>query len=237
MESSWSETVFHMLPKKGDLHDPANYRPIAILPTLYKLFSKMLYSRLSRHLNPHQSHDQVGFRPKCWIEDAFCMYEGLVSTAIDYQIDTWICSIDLKKAFDRIEFEALFRALREHELPEPYVHLLIALYSNQVASVNGSSQFNIQRGVKQGDIISPLLFNCALEVAFKSWKSKLSYHGFLIHHDHPRFNNVRYADDILLFAKSKAELQSMVLLLNSELQDMGLNIHGDKTKILTTDFD
>ena len=94
-------------------------------------------------------------RPKSWIEDAFCKYEGLVSAAIDHQIDAWICSIDLKKAFDRIESKAFFQALREHELPEPYIHLLTTMYVNQVASVNGSSQFNSHRGVRQGDIISP----------------------------------------------------------------------------------
>ena len=185
-----------MLPKKGNLNDPANYRPIALLPILYKLFSKMLYNRIMPHLNARQSDDQCGFRPGCWLEDGFAIYEGIVGNAIEFNLDIWICSIDSQKAFDRIAYASLFQALRVHGLPEYYIHLLIALYSNQRASVHGSEYFEIARGVKQGDIISPILFNCALEVAFSRWKRNLSDHGWLLHPAYPRLTNSRYADDI-----------------------------------------
>eukprot|EP00973_Karenia_brevis_P001699 231245-Karenia_brevis.AAC.1 len=60
-----------------------------------------------------------------------------------------ILSLDMQKAFDRIEYDALFTALSSQGVPDHYVHLLRALYSNQRGSVMGSRQFLISRGVKQ----------------------------------------------------------------------------------------
>lgn len=232
--SSWHETIFNMLPKKGDLKDPSNYRPVAILPIMYKLFSKMLYSRLLPVLDRHQTYEQIGFRPKCWIDDAFAIYEGCVGSVIEYNMDIWICSIDLQKAFDRIEFSSIFDALRNHGISEPYVQLLQALYSHQYATVHDSSHFPIFRGVKQGDIISPLLFNCALQIVFENWQRQLDQHGWQLEENGHYLSNIRYADDIMLFAKSADELQEMLTLLVQELELVGLNLHMDKTKILTT---
>ena len=66
-EPDWYRTVLTMLPKSGDLTDPGNWRPIAVLRTLYKLMSRMLLHRLQPILGAQQSVDQVGFRPTCSI--------------------------------------------------------------------------------------------------------------------------------------------------------------------------
>ena len=60
----------------------------------------------------------------------------------------------------------LMEALRSRHLPEEYVALLSLLYSNQKASVNHSSEFPVQQGVKQGDTLSAIFFNCILDMAF-----------------------------------------------------------------------
>ena len=78
----------------------------------------------------------------------------------------WMISMDMRKAFVTIDHIVLMRALRSRGLPEEYVSLLSVLYSNQKASVNGSSEFKIQRGVKQGDPFSAILFNCILHIVF-----------------------------------------------------------------------
>ena len=119
------------------------------------------------------------------------------------------------------------------ELPTHNGNLLKALYSSQVTSVQGSKYFEISRGVKQGDIISPMLFNCALDVARTKWKQKLSTHGWKIDEQYLRLTYMRYADDIILYAKSKDELRSMLELFVTELSHIGLTLNEDKTKILT----
>ena len=89
-------------------------------------------------------------------------------------------------------------------------------------------------GVKRGDVISPLLFNVALEVAFEAWKERLTYHGILLAENAERLTNIRYADDVMLYAKSLEELHAMLTMLMEELAKIGLHLNGNKTKILTT---
>ena len=111
------------------------------------------------------------------------------------------------------------------------------LYTNQFGSVHGSTPFCILRGVKQGDPLSAMLFNCILDAAFRNWKIKLRTEGILIDAHGERLTNTRYADDILLYAKSLTELEHMSELLISELREVGLHLNAKKSKILHTQFD
>ena len=99
------------------------------------------------------------------------------STHQEFNLPLWMVSMDMRKAVDTIDHPAVIRALRSRGFPEAYVALLSMLYANQMASVNGSSNFPIQRGVKQGDILSAILFNCVLDVAFDEWRRSLDQEG------------------------------------------------------------
>jgi len=112
-----------------------------------------------------------------------------------------------------------------------------------VVSIDLSKTFDrvedTTRGVRQGDVLSPLLFNAALESTVCKWKARLRTHGWQLSEQgtHERLTNVRYADDILLFGKSLAEVTEMMEMLGVELSKAGLSINGAKTKILTTNTD
>ena len=124
-----------------------------------KVFAKMLYYRLSPSLETQQSDDQFGFRRNKRIDDIFGILENMFGKTDEWNLPLWMISLDLRKAFDRIKFRPLFAALREQEVPEAYIQLLSALYANQKGCVNGSYLFSILRGVKQGDVLSAILFN------------------------------------------------------------------------------
>ena len=81
-----------------------------------------------------------------------------------------------------------------------YISLLSALYRLQTGQVQAGRKFSRQRGVKQGDVLSPALFNAGLELALARWKCKLSQHGLHVGGTE-RLTNIRYADDILLYAE------------------------------------
>ena len=130
--------------------------------------------------------------------------------------------MDMRKAFDTIDHHALMQSLRSKGLPDAYISLLSMMYTNQKASANGSSKFPIQRGVKQGDTLSAILFNCVLDIAFDTWRLSLANEGILIAHGLQRLTNIRYADDILLYAKSLDELLSMTEKLPAEMNKIGL---------------
>ena len=80
-------------------------------------------------------------------------------------------------------------------------------------------------------MLSSLLFNAALEIVFQRWKEKLRNHGWHIGSNQENLTNTRYADDVLLYAKSMEELKEMLELLLDELRHVGLEMHESKTKI------
>ena len=170
-DESWRATFFTMLPKMGDTSRPSCWRPIAILKISYQIlpiFSKLICQRLRITLESHQSIDQTGFRPGTGIEDAFLVFESLCSKSLEWNLPLWFASLDLAKAFDRVEYGPLFEAFWE-------------LYQNQSGKLQQGYGFSIQRGVRQGDVISPILFNAVLESAMRKWKRKLlASHGLVI---------------------------------------------------------
>ena len=100
----------------------------------------------------------------------------MLSKGIEYNVPLWVVTIDLKKAFDRVDHTSLFNALKEQIDPE-YVSLLEKLYETQYGNV-GTHKFRIGRGVRQGDVLSPILFNAVLEHTMRKCKTKLRSHGF-----------------------------------------------------------
>jgi len=131
----------------------------------------------------------------------------------------------------------LFQSLREQEVPDGYIYLLDLLYARQQGILGDTHVFNITRGVRQGDVLSPTLFNAALEQALRKWKQSLTTHGLALVPDDQaeRITNIRYADDILLIGKSLEEVVEMLELLAVVLQEYGLELNVGKTMIFTND--
>ena len=99
--------------------------------------------------------------------------------------------------------------------------------------MSDSRKFHIGRGVKQGDVISPLLFNAGLEHAIREWKACLYDKG--IHIGAPaNLTSIRYADDLMLYAKTWQELVHMLERLKAVLANIGLELNAEKTRIITT---
>ena len=179
----------------------------------------------------------MGFRRATSCDDALVAVELVTEKAIEFNVHVWLVSIHLSKAFDRVEHETLFEALADQGLPDSYASVLKRLYAEQVGVVDEEADFHVSRGVRQEDVLSPLLFNCALESVMRKWKEKLRDHGWdvLSRTQTQRLTNVRYADDLMLFAKSLDEAVDMVNLLQEELRKAGLDMNAKKTKVMTTD--
>lgn len=88
--------------------------------------------------------------------------------------------MDLRKVFDRVEHTALFKALENQGIRSCYIKLLQKIYEHQSGVIDGKVDFPITRGVRQGDVLSPLLFNCVLDDAIRTWKKKLRNHGIVV---------------------------------------------------------
>jgi len=236
---TWKETIITVLHKSGDERLPANYRPIVIIPILYKLFARLLYARLAPILDAEQCADQAGFRRDYSTVDHLFTFSQLREKSEEYQLSLWCAAIDFKKAFDTIDHNALWEALVHQNVPPMYVRLLQQLYQDQSGRVRTdklSRPFTIGRGTKQGDPLSSLLFNALLEHIMRKLKPGWHRKQFGIQlgtGDNARLNNLRFADDILILGKSHRQISSMLTDLHNIASQVGLQLHPDKTKILT----
>ena len=150
-----------------------------------------------------------------------------------------MAAVDFKKAFDTIDHDHLWQALARQDLPANYIRLLRTLYHDLTAVVKTdklSKRFAIERGVKQGDPLSSLLFNALLEDIFHKLKLQWSCrsYGIQLGHTHAsRLTNLRFADDVLLFAPTLPQLTTMLTDLRDLAKTYGLELHPDKTYILS----
>ena len=237
--TTWRRTTIKVIHKSGDTRLPQNYRPISIIPLLYKLFSRLIYNRLETQLDEQQSPDQAGFRHNFSTEDHLYTMTLLQERSYEWQLPLWIATVDFKKAFDTVDHHRLWAALARQRVPAPYVDLIREIYTDHKAVVRTdrpSREFDIERGVKQGDPLSTLLFNAALEDVFRelkdSWAQK--HYGIQLGHTpNTNLTNLRFADDVLLTAPTLTQLSRMLADLAHEAAKFGLQLHPDKTHILT----
>lgn len=119
----------------------------------------------------------MGFMPARSAEDASLILESVIGKSIGFNMPLFFASLDLKKAFDRILWPQVFEALLEQGVERPYLKLLAAIYSDQTGKLGTGKTFQIGRGVRQGNVLSPLLFNAALEMVMRRWIPRLQDHG------------------------------------------------------------
>ena len=146
--------------------------------------------------------------------------------------------MDFQKAFDSVSHEAIWAALTDQGIDSTYVDLLKRIYDGQQAVVQTdqrSEAFPIEKGTKQGDPISPILFNAVVEDLIADIKDKWQKRKYGMNLAYssggPYITNLRYADDILLTARSLPQVKQMLADLCLAAQKVGLKLHPEKTKI------
>ncbi|KAF9800818.1 hypothetical protein IEO21_10289 [Rhodonia placenta] len=143
------------LYKKKDCREVSNYRPITLLNSDYKLFTKALSIRLVTHAPSVLNEDQAGFLPGRSIFDQVKLAKLMVDYAEAVEQNGVIVALDQEKAYDRISHDYLWATLQRFGVPPRFLHTVQALYSDANTSVilNGvrSSTYRVTRGVRQGD--------------------------------------------------------------------------------------
>ena len=215
---------------------PDNYRPIALISILYMLLSKVLCARVRDILDGEQSVDQAGFRAGFGCQDHLFAVTLLAELSREWNLPVWMAAVDFQKAFDSVSHGCLWESLQEQKVPEAYICILRRLCDGQCGVVCldcSSRNFFIKRGVKQGDPISPILFNASLEKIMRPLKSKWQNKkwGLKIGSEHDNLTNLRFADDLLLIGRSRRQVANMLSDLDMEAGKVGLAIHPAKTKL------
>ena len=153
----------------------------------------------------------------------------------EYGKNVFFCFIDYLKAFDSVDHNKMWNVMLEMGVPKHLVNLLHNLYVKQVAVVRTAcgetSEFSIGKGVRQGCILSPMLFNLYGERIMR--EAGLDQLDVGIKIGGQCINNLRYADDTTLAASATEDLKEIIRKVKMASEKYGLYLNVGKTKILS----
>ena len=234
--SVWKKAVVIPIHKKGDISECKNYRGISLLSIVGKIFTKIIQSRLQKYREQTSREEQAGFRPHRGCYDQIFTIRQLLEERIRCGQRTVVVFIDFRSAFDCIHWSALWKALEAELVPPKIIRLLQQSYSgssSQVRIRNEMSEvFAIKTGVRQGDVVSPLLFNIVVDTIMR--KVFQNGHGVKFGMD-GSVTDLMFADDIVILAEDDTEATNTLHDITQTAQTFGLQINVEKTKILLTD--
>jgi len=154
----------------------------------------------------------------------------------EFQKNIYFCFIEYAKSFDCVDHNKLWKILKEMGIPDHLTCLLRNLCAYQEATVrtgHGTKDlFQIRKGVPQGCILSPCLFNLYAEYIMRNAGLDEAQAGIKI--AGRNINNFRYTDDSTLMAESEAELKICLRKVKVESEKVGLNLNIQKTKIMAS---
>ena len=166
---------------------------------------------------------QAGFRKGRGTRDQITNIHWIIKKAREFQKNIYFCFVDYAKAFDCMDHNKLWKIVKEMGTPGHLTCLLRYLYAGQEATDRtrrGTTDwFQIRKGVHQGCILSPCLFNFYAEYIVRNTGLEESQAGIKI--AGRNINNLRYADDITLMAESEEELKSLLMNLKEESEKVG----------------
>lgn len=151
-----------------------------------------------------------------------------------------IITLDAEKAFDQVEWSYLFAALEKFGLGHNFIKWIRILYANPRAKIlthqTLSPSFSLQRGNRQGCVLSPLLFSLAIEPLAENIRSNLNIHGYNTKYTKNKIS--LYADDILLYiTKPQQSIPNLLSLINLFGTFSGYRINWNKSEIMPVNYD
>jgi hypothetical protein len=215
--------VIYMWPKSGSALDPKNYRPITCLPTLYKVLTSVISSKLYAHLTENEilAPEQAGCRKGSRECKELLIVDSVVSQqAKKEQRDISVGWVDYKKAFGSVPHSWLLRILELYKIDPKVIQLLITCMTSWRTTLHGRTESSsykidelpIRNGIFQGDSLSPLWFYLALNPLSRMLRT--SGYGYIVkRRPNVIISHQFYMDDLKLYARSPDQLQSMFALV------------------------
>ena len=223
----WRTGITIPIFKKGSKKNTSNYRGISLLCSMSKLLTKIISEKLSQTIKT--SEEQQGFRRNRSTVDAIFVLRQLVEKAIEFDRPLFLCFVDLKQAFDRVQLNHVVNILKHQEIDSRIVEVIRKLNTQNSTFIKIqntlSEQVQISKGIRQGDSLSPTLFNLIMDQIIQQVKNKNL--GYQMHNT--KFNILCYADDAVLMADNENDLQRLLLQFQKTAQTFNMEIHTEKT--------
>ena len=235
LSSDQKRGILNLLPKENkDLRYLANWRPISLLQTDYKILTKALALRLQNVLPNIISSDQVGYIKGRYIGENVRTLEDLITYTEKCQIPGYLVLIDFKKAFDSIEWNFLLKTLHKFNFGPQFIKWIKILYYDISSCVgnNGyySNYFKLSRGIRQGCPISALLFLMVAEIIAIKLRQCNNIKGLTI--DGATYKIKMLADDTSLILKDMTSIELAIKEFQTFSKCSGLQLNLEKTEII-----
>lgn len=263
----WQKAILVPLYKgKGDKAECNNWRGISLLSVVGKVFAHVLLERMNNVVEGRLSEAQAGFRRGRGCADQIFSIRRVMEQAAAKQMPVYACFVDLKAAYDSVPREKLWEVSGEYEVPSKLCRLLRALYSNTKSAVRVEGDltewFDVNTGLRQGCLLSPMLFNIYIDHVLRRALNELETEerrlygeeyekkraGIRIEYVMPDGRRLRgdliegaervlallYADDLALVSNNAESLKRTVMIFEGITQVCGLTINVGKTKQLIT---
>eukprot|EP01137_Pigoraptor_chileana_P025805 Opistho-2@95846 len=243
---AWKQGLIVPLHKKGDRTDPDNYRGITLLSCVGKLYNRVLQNRLAGALEDKLADEQGGFRQGQGCEDQLAIIMDVMHRRLNPSTSSrrrpisaplHMAFLDLRKAYDTVWRDGLWYKLRTLGLPADIIAILQELYAecpNQVL-VDGevTDEFDIRAGLKQGDVLSPLLFNIFINDVVQAMKEGGIEGVQLTYSDAKEVqwaSILLFADDVVLMSYSVGEINRALGIFSNFLRKWRGTLNVGKLK-------
>ena len=235
----WSRSVIVPLHKKGDKNNPGNYRGISLLNIASKIFTSILNKRLTKWVESEGKvcEEQAGFRKGYSTVDHVYTLMSMISNCLNGKRKSklYVAFIDYQKAFDTVDRDKLWVILQKINTSTKMLNMLKGIYSSVQACVRSGAKlsdfFDCPAGVKQGCLLSPLIFSLLItEVA--DVVTRKGKHGYQFLPGLREIFLLLFADDIALISSTPSGLQNQIRNLQQASDSLGLTVNLQKTKIM-----
>ena len=164
---NWKRSIFIPISKKGNAKECSNDHTIVLISHASKVMLKILQARFQQYVNRELPDIEAGFRKGRGTRDQIANIHWIIKKAREFQKNIYFCFIDSAKAFDCVDYNKLWKILKDMGIPDHLTCLLRNLHAGQKATVrtgHGTTDWlKIRKGVHQGFILSPCLFNLYAE--------------------------------------------------------------------------
>jgi len=228
-----------LLPKKKDAKVIQQYRPICLLNVSFKIYTKVATNRLSTVAQKIIRPTQTAFLPgRNIMEGAVLLHETIHELHLKKQ-DGIIFKIDFEKAYDKVKWSFLQQTLRMKGFSQKWCSWVKQFTQGGNVNIKVNDQlgsyFQMKKGLRQGDPMSPILFNIVVDmlaILIARAKEAGQVEGVIPHLVQDGLSILQYADDIVLFMSHDFEkARNMKLILSTFEQLSGLKINFHKSEI------
>ena len=236
----WELAQIVSIPKTGDMTLMENYRGISLMSVGVKILSALIARRVSNDLEETRriTRAQAGFRSKEECMGQVLTLVEVVQRRLSRKLRTYLCFIDFKKAFDTVPHAALMLKLEHIGVSGKTLDFIKALYENskmcvRLASGN-SPEFDLERGVRQGDPLSPILFNIFINDILNDC-TDTGIEVYRVPRSEAPENllaGLLLADDVVLIAPSQEKLQQAMDCVGNWATTWEMSVGPDKCGVM-----